>query len=79
MKLNEAISIRLNDLLLEKGITAYRLFTLSGVSQSTISDLRNMNNTGVNVSILYELCEGLGISLREFFDSPLFDGSNIVD
>ena len=79
MKLNEAISIRLNDLLLEKGITAYRLFALSGVSQSTISDLRNMNNTGVNVSILYELCEGLGISLREFFDSPLFDGSNIVD
>ena len=63
----------------DKEITAYKLFTRSGVSQSTISDLRNMNNVGVNVSILYELCEGLGISLKDFFDSPLFERGNIID
>lgn len=79
MKLNEAISKRLNELLCDKEITAYKLFTRSGVSQSTISDLRNMNNVGVNVSILYELCEGLGISLKDFFDSPLFERGNIID
>ena len=79
MKLNEAVSIRLCQLLDEKGMTAYGLFIKSGVSQSTISDLKNKSNNGVNVRILYELCEGFGISLREFFDSPLFDEDNIID
>ena len=79
MKLNEAIAKRLTELLSEKGLTAYGLFMRSGVSQATISDLKNMNNTGVNVRILYELCEGLEIGLDEFFRSPLFEKGNIVD
>lgn len=79
MKLNEAIAKRLCELLEEKGLTAYGLFIKSGVSQSTISDLKNMNNNGVNVRILYELCEGLGISLLEFFNSPMFDKDSIID
>lgn len=66
MKLKEAISKRLTELLEDKKMTAYGLFIKSGVSQSTISDLKNMNNDGVNVRIIYELCEGLGISLRDF-------------
>ena len=79
MRLNEAIAKRLCELLDEKKMTAYGLFIKSGVSQSTISDLKNMNNTGVNIRILFEICEGLGISLRTFFDSPLFDENNIID
>ena len=79
MKLNEAISRRLGELLLEKSMTAYGLFIKSGVSQSTISDLKNMNNDGVNVRIIYELCEGFEISIKEFFDSPLFERENILD
>ena len=79
MRLNEAISKRLSELLAEKGLTAYGLFMRSGVSQATISDLKNMNNTGVNLRILYELCEGLEIGLNDFFDSPLFEKGNIVD
>lgn len=79
MKLKEAISKRLTELLEDKKMTAYGLFIKSGVSQSTISDLKNMNNDGVNVRIIYELCEGLGISLRDFFDSPLFTRENVID
>ncbi len=79
MKLNEAISLRLQELLNEKKMTAYKLFSMSGVSQATISDLKNKNNSGVNVRILYELCEGFGIGLSEFFDSPLFEKGNIID
>ena len=79
MKLKEALSKRLVELLEERSMTAYALFTKSGVSQSTISDLKNMNNAGVNLTIIYELCEGLGISIKEFFNSPLFTRENIVD
>ena len=79
MKLNEAISKRLTQLLEEKSMSAYALFVKSGVSQSTISDLKNMNNDGVNLRILYELCEGFEISIKEFFDSFLFTRENIID
>ena len=79
MKLNEAISKRLTQLLEEKSMSAYALFVKSGVSQSTISDLKNMNNDGVNLRILYELCEGFEISIKEFFDSSLFTRENIID
>ena len=79
MKLKEALSKRLVELLEERSMTAYALFTKSGVSQSTISDLKNMNNAGVNLTIIYELCEGLEISIQEFFNSPLFTRENIVD
>ena len=60
-------------------MTAYGLFIKSGVSQSTISDLKNMNNSGVNITIIYELCEGLEISVKEFFNSPYFERENIID
>ena len=79
MKLNEAISKRLTELLDERKMTAYGLFMKSGVSQSTISDLKNMNNSGVNITIIYELCEGLEISVKEFFNSPYFERENIID
>ena len=79
MKLNEALSKRLCELLDEKKLTAYALYTRSGVSQSTISDIKNKNNAAVNVRILFELCEGLGISLQEFFDSPYFSFGAIID
>ena len=79
MKLNEAISRRLCELLAEKNMTAYALYIRSGVSQSTISDIKNMNNTAVNVRILFERCEGLDSSLKEFFNSPYFSFGSIVD
>ena len=79
MKLNEAISLRLCELLEDNNMTAYGLFMKSGVSQATISDLKNKVNDGVNIRILYELCEGFGIGLDVFFNSPLFSRENIVD
>ena len=79
MKLNEALSRRLCELLAEKNMTAYALYMRSGVSQSTISDIKNKNNAAVNVRILYELCEGLEISLQDFFDSPYFSFGTIID
>ena len=73
MTLAEALSIRVNKLLKDRGITQYRLFKLSGVSQSTISDIRNMKNGTVNIKLIYGIAQGFGMSLKEFFDDPIFD------
>lgn len=79
MTLAEALSLRLSELMEERHLTAYRLSMLTGVSQTTIGHIRHQRNVAVNVRILFELCQGLGIELAEFFDSPLFRTENIPD
>jgi transcriptional regulator with XRE-family HTH domain len=79
MTLAEALSIRIKELLTERNMTAYRLSQLSGVSETTIGDLKKQRNAAVNLRIIYELTQGLGIDLAEFFNSSLFKGDNIVD
>lgn len=77
MKLNEAVSRRLFELLAEKKMTQYQLYRKSGVPKSTIGNVVNCAYDSVKLRILHELCQGLGINLRTFFDSPLFDESNL--
>ena len=79
MTLSEAVAIRLDELMLERNITQYRLFKLSGVAQTTIGDIRLQRNKSVSLLILHELSQGLGIRLYEFFACPLFTGDNITD
>ncbi|MBE6537310.1 MAG: helix-turn-helix transcriptional regulator [Ruminococcaceae bacterium] len=79
MNLNEAISERLNELLDQNNMTAYKLYIRSGVSQSTISEIKNLKNKGATLKILFELCEGFEIGLADFFNSPLFERGNIID
>ena len=78
MNLADAIAARLEELMRRHSITQYKLSQLSGVSQSTISDIRLKKNKSVNLSIIYELADGLGLGLDEFFACPLFKRENII-
>ena len=79
MTIAEALSKRLIQLMEERNMTAYRLSMLSGVNQTTIADIKKMRNTAVNVRIIFELCQGLGIDLSEFFSDSVFNNDNIID
>lgn len=77
MKLNQAVSIRLSQLLEERGMTQYQLFTRSGVPKSTINNIIKCSYDSVKLRIIHELCQGFQISITEFFQSPLFDEVNL--
>ena len=77
MYLNQAVSERLKELLAEKNMTQYALYKRCGVPKSTIGNLVNCTYDSVVLRILHELCQGLGISLTEFFDSSLFSEDNL--
>ena len=77
MKLNQAISARLTELLKEKQMTQYPLFIKSGVPKSTIGNVINCSYDSVKLRVIHEMCQGLGISISEFFDSPLFQEGNL--
>ena len=50
-----------------KGITVNKLANLSGLSQSHLRDIELGNKTP-SVETLYQVCEALGITLKDFFD-----------
>ena len=77
MKLNQAVSKRLAELLAEQNMTQYQLYMKSGVPKSTIGNIIHCSYDSVNLRVLHELCQGLGIGLDVFFDSPLFQEENL--
>ena len=77
MKLNEAVSKRLAQLLQEKHMTPYQLYIKSGVHKSTIGNILNGAYPSMKLRIIHEMCQGLGLSITEFFQSPLFNEDNL--
>ena len=77
MYLNEAVSKRLVELLKEKHMTQYKLFKRSGVPKSTIGNIINCSYDSVKLRIIHEICQGLEINIYDFFNSPLFDETNL--
>ena len=77
MQLNEAVSKRLTELLNENHLTPYQLYMKSGVPKSTIGNILNCAYPSMKLRIVHELCQGLGISITEFFQSPLFLEENL--
>ena len=72
MRLNEALSLRLRQLLDKADMTQYQLSSRSGVPKSTISNIINCKFDSVKLRIIHEICQGLEIDVCEFFQSPLF-------
>lgn len=68
-----AVRARILELCAQRQITVNRLATLSGVTQSTLNNIVSGRNHSATVSTIKKLCDGLDISLRSFFDAPVFD------
>ena len=73
MTISEAVIRRLYELCNERQITINKLSTISGITQSTVSDIVNGVTGSARMDTIKKLCDGLEISVRQFFDSPLFD------
>ncbi len=77
VQLNEAVRDRILELLQERSMTQYQLFKRTGVPRATISGIINCLHPSVKLRIIHEICQGFGIGIAEFFDSPLFDEDNL--
>lgn len=73
MKLHEAVGKRILEYCNERNITPNKLCTMSGVIQSTVNSIFSGRSQNPKLATIQYLCDGLNISLKEFFDSPLFD------
>ena len=73
MNIKEAVEKRIIELCNQRNIAINALANISGVSPSTVYSMLNEKSQNPGVVSLKKLCDGLDISLREFFDSDLFD------
>ena len=73
MDTSTAVRQRILELCAQRGITVNRLATRSGVTQSTVNNIVSGRNHSATVATIKKLCDGLDITLREFFDTPVFD------
>ena len=55
-----------------KGITINKLATESGIAPSTIKNIIYGKSTNPGIVTLKKLCDGLDISIAEFFDADVF-------
>lgn len=73
MNTKEAVTKRILQLCAEKDIAINALANLSGVTPSTVYSMLNEKSQNPGIVSIKKLCDGLGISVREFFDCDLFD------
>ena len=72
MNTYEAVKNRLIFLCGKKGITINKLATESGVAPSTIKNVLYGKSTNPGIVTLKKLCDGLEISLIDFFNTEEF-------
>lgn len=72
MTIGFAIKERILELCSERNISINKLSTICGITQSTLSNITSGRNNSTTLSTLQKICDGLDISIQEFFNSPLF-------
>ena len=75
--ISEAVTIRLKELVDERGLSVYKLERRSAVSHDTLKSIMKGKTKGVNLKTLIALSDGLGITVSEFLNSELFSYDNL--
>ncbi len=73
MNTKEAVARRVLQLCEERSMAINALASVAGVPPSTVYSMLNEKSQNPGVVSIKKLCDGLEISLREFFDCDLFD------
>lgn len=73
MRVGTAVRLRIMELCRENEMTLNRLATVCGVTQSTLNNIVSGRNATATVSTIQKICDGLEITITDFFTSPLFE------
>ena len=74
MNVGQAVRERIAELCEEKHITVNKLANISGITQSTLNNIMSGRNNSTTISTIQKICDGLEITVTDFFDGRLFLG-----
>lgn len=73
MSVKEAVVARFRELMAQRSIRPNELANLSGVTPSTVYSMLDARRKELSINVIKKLCDGLNITLGEFFNVPLFN------
>ncbi len=73
MTVKDAVVNRFRAICAQRGMTANELANISGVTPSTVYSMMDRNRRDLSILTIKKLCDGLEITLGEFFSTPEFD------
>ena len=73
MTVKDAVANNFRSLCKQRSIKPNELANLSGVTPSTVYSLLDERRRDVSIITIKKLCDGLDISLGEFFSTPEFE------
>lgn len=72
MNIGQAVQNRILELCSENHITINKLATISGITQSTLNNIVSGRNNSATISTIKKICDGLNITIQDFFNSETF-------
>ncbi len=79
MKLSEAMSKKLLKICEERNISINKLATICLLTQSTVQNIIECNSSNPKLLTIVRICDGLGMTLEEFFSDELFNNIDRED
>jgi len=73
MTVKDAVVFRFQQICNQRGITTNELANLSGVTPSTVYSMMDASRRDLSIITIKKLCDGLDITLGEFFSTPELD------
>ena len=73
MSVKEAVVARFREVLSQRNMRPNELANLSGVTPSTVYSMLDGRRREVTINLIKKLCDGLEMTLGEFFAAPVFD------
>lgn len=73
MGVKNAVVERFKNICRERNIKMNELAVISGVTPSSVYSMLDSKRHNISIVLIKKLCDGLDISLAEFFDSEEFD------
>lgn len=73
MTISEATSYRITELCKEKKLSGYSVTYKDGIPASTYKSIVNGKSKNPGIVNINRIADGLGVTIREFYDSDIFD------
>lgn len=73
MRVGEAVRLRILELCRERELSVNKLSGMCGMTQSTLNNIVSGRNNSATVATVKKICDGLEITILQFFDCPLFE------
>ena len=73
MTVKEAVVARFWELMKECGIRPNELANRAGITPSTVYSMLDERRKELSINVIKKLCDGLDMTLGQFFSAPIFD------